>query len=82
MRGEKLLTLSQSVVWLREELGLARDRQTVYAWLYYGRRGVKLEACSVAGQWHTSAGALRRFVAACTRQHSEEAGAQVSELQL
>lgn len=82
MRGEKLMSLTQAAEWLGTELGLARDRQTIYAWIYYGRRGVKLEAASVAGQWFTSAGALRRFIAQCTKQHSEESGAQVSELQL
>ena len=82
MRGEKLLTLTQAVAWLRDELGVTRDRQTVYAWIYYGRAGVKLEACSVAGRWCTSGPALRRFVAACTRRHSAESGASVNELAL
>lgn len=82
MRGEKLLTLSESVVWLRDELGLVRDRQSVYAWGYYGRNGCKLEMTSVCGRWHTSAGAIRRFLAATTRAHNAESGANINELAL
>ena len=82
MRGEKLLSLTEAARWLEEELGIKRSPQTVHAWIFYSRRGIKLEAVSLAGQWYTSGPAIKRFIAACTRQHSDEAGAQVSELQL
>lgn len=82
MRGEKLMSLTEAARWLEEELGLKRHRLTVHAWLYYGRNGVQLEAVSVAGVWHTTAGALRRFLSNCTRQHSAETGCDVPELKL
>lgn len=82
MRGERLMDLAAATRWLAEELGVTRDRNSVYRWIYYGVSGVKLEAVSVAGQWHTSAQALRRFLAACTRRHSADSGANVNELAL
>ena len=83
MRGEKLLTLVQAVAWLRDDLGLERDRQSLYRWLYYGHSsGVKLEAVSVCGRWHVSREGIRRFLAATTRAHSAESGARINELQV
>lgn len=82
MRGEKLMTLVQAAEWLSAELGIQRNRQSVYAWGYYGRSGIKLELVSVCGQWHTSREALRRFLAATTRAHSAESGARINELQV
>ena len=82
MRGERLLSLTDAHAWMRDALGIRRDRATLFAWLYYGRGGVKLEAVSVAGKWHTSEGAIRRFLAACTKQHSDEAGCDVNPLAL
>lgn len=83
MRGEKLITLTEAARWLADELGLARDRQSIYRWAYYGHsNGTKLEVVSVAGRWHTSREALRRFLAATTRAHSAESGARINELAL
>ncbi len=82
MRGEKLLTMQQAAQWLREELGLVRHPNTIWGWAYYGRRDCKLEVVSVAGHWHTSAGALRRFIEAGTRQHSAESALNVNELKV
>lgn len=82
MRGEKLLSLSAASVWLEEELGLKRNRQSLYRWLYYGVQGTKLEACSVCGQWYVTKEGIRRFLAATTRAHSAESGAQINELAL
>jgi hypothetical protein len=82
MRGEKLMTLTEAAAWLAAELGVRRSPQTLWAWAYYGRAGVKLECVSVAGMWHTSAGALRRFISATTRRHSAEGALDVNELAL
>jgi hypothetical protein len=60
-------------------LGLVRHPDTIWGWAYYGRRDCKLEVVSVAGHWHTSAGALRRFIEAGTRQHSAESALNVNE---
>lgn len=82
MRGEKLLSVAEAVAWLREEVGLTRSKLAVWGWVVRGVRGVRLEAVSVGGRWYTSAGALRRFVSASTREHAAEYGAPVAELRL
>jgi hypothetical protein len=82
MMREKLITMRQAAAWLKQELGVVRSPITVWGWMYYGKNGVKLEAVSVAGRWHTTEGALRRFLSNCTRQHSADAGINVAELQV
>ena len=82
MKGEKLMSLTAAARWLEEELGIKRSPQTVHAWIFYSRRGIKLEAVSLAGMWYTSGPAIKRFLSNCTRQHSAESGCDVSELAL
>jgi hypothetical protein len=82
MRGEKLLDLRQAAEWMAAELGLTRPPRWLWHSGYYGHHGVKLEMVSVRGRWHTSQGAIRRFLSACTKAHSAEAGADVNELKV
>ncbi len=78
MSGEKLMTLTEASAWLLNRYGLRRGKHAIYGWLYYGVQGVKLEAVSVAGVWNTTEGALRRFLAECTRRQGAVCG--VNEL--
>lgn len=68
------MTLKEASRWLESELGLKRSPAALFGWLYYGRLGCKLECVSVAGKWHTTAGAIRRFLEACTEEHSRQSG--------
>jgi hypothetical protein len=82
MAREKLMTLTQAAKWLEEEYGLKRSPRSLWQWCYYGRQGTKLECVSVAGVWHTTAGAIKRFLSACTQRHSAESALDVNELKL
>lgn len=48
------------------EIGLAVSKDRLSEWVRDGARGVRLEAVRVGGRWHTSAQALRRFLARTT----------------
>lgn len=82
MARERLLTFREAGAWLEEETGLKRSAATLWGWHYYGRKGVKLEAVSVAGIWHTSAEAVKRFLSNVTRQHARDQGITPNELVL
>ena len=79
MPRERLLTLKEAAAWLESEYGLKRSPLTVWGWHRYGRQGVLLAATSIAGRWHTSPDALRRFFAECTKRHGE---GMLNELEL
>jgi hypothetical protein len=74
------MTIAQAVTWLREELGVGRDRKALWNWINYGVDGVKLEAVVVGQVWMTSSQALERFFEALTRARGHAAGVKPLKL--
>lgn len=68
LESEETLTLAQAAARLPRIGGKVRSTESVCAWvtrgIRVGSRVVKLEAVRVGRQWHTSAEAIGRFLAA------------------
>lgn len=69
----KPISLAEAANYLpRKRSGKKVDVRTIWRWVKFGHRGVKLEGGRMGGTQFTTVGALKRFADACMGRNPQE----------